>query len=180
MSRVGRKPIVIPAGVSVKIEGPVVTVTGPKGTLTKTFQPQIGVNVEGNEIIVTRPNDEKVNKQLHGTTRALLQGMVEGVSKGFEIGLEIKGIGYRATMEGNTLVLGVGYSHPVKVTPVEGVKVETKSATEILVSGIDKQAVGQVAAVIRSVREPEPYLGKGIAYKGERIRRKEGKKAGKK
>ena len=114
MSRVGRKPIVIPAGVSVKIEGPVVTVTGPKGTLTKTFQPQIGVNVEGNEIIVTRPNDEKVNKQLHGTTRALLQGMVEGVSKGFEIGLEIKGIGYRATMEGNTLVLGVGYSHPVK------------------------------------------------------------------
>ena len=180
MSRVGRKPIVIPAGVSVKIEGPVVTITGPKGTLTKTFQPQIGVNVEGNEIIVTRPNDEKVNKQLHGTTRALIQGMVDGVSKGFEIGLEIKGIGYRATMEGNTLVLGVGYSHPVKVAPVEGVKVETKSATEILVSGIDKQAVGQVAAVIRSVREPEPYLGKGIAYKGERIRRKEGKKAGKK
>ena len=137
------------------------------------------INVR-NEIIVTSPNDEKVNKQLNGTTRALIQGMVDGVSKGFEIGLEIKGIGYRAAFKGTDVVLNVGYSHPVTIQAVEGIKLEVPSATEIVVSGIDKQKVGQMAAVIRSVREPEPYGGKGIMYKGERVRRKIGKKAGKK
>ncbi len=180
MSRVGNKVINLPEGVNVNVEGSTVTVTGGKGTLTQTFSNLITVSVNDRVVTVTRANDEKHTKQLHGTTRALLNGMVEGVSKGFTKTLEIKGIGYRAQLKGNEVVLNVGYSHPVNVATVEGVKLEVPSPTEIIVSGIDKQKVGQVAAVIRSVREPEPYGGKGIMYKGERVRRKIGKKAGKK
>lgn len=180
MSRIGNKVINLPEGVKVDVNGCEVTVTGSKGTLTKTFSNLITINVNDREVSVTRANDEKHTKQLHGTTRALLNGMVEGVSQGFTKKLEIKGIGYRAQLKGNDIVLNVGYSHPVTVNGVEGIKYEVPSATEIIVSGIDKQKVGQQAAVIRSVREPEPYGGKGIMYKGEKVRRKVGKKAGKK
>lgn len=180
MSRVGNKVIILPEGVSINVNGTSVSVTGPKGTLTRDFSSLITINVNDKEVTVTRANDEKHTKQLHGTTRALLNGMVEGVSKGFTKQLEIKGIGYRAQLKGNDIVLNIGYSHPVTINAVEGVKFEVPSQTEINVSGIDKQKVGQIAAVIRSVREPEPYGGKGIMYKGERVRRKIGKKAGKK
>ena len=180
MSRVGNKVINLPEGVSIVVNGTSVSVTGPKGTLTREFSSLITINVNDKEVTVTRANDEKHTKQLHGTTRALLNGMVEGVSKGFTKQLEIKGIGYRAQLKGNDIVLNMGYSHPVTINAVEGVKFEVPSQTEINVSGIDKQKVGQMAAVIRSVREPEPYGGKGIMYKGERVRRKIGKKAGKK
>lgn len=180
MSRIGNKVINIPEGVSVEVNGTTTTVKGPKGTLTKEFSNLITINVSEKEIKLTRANDEKHTKQLHGTTRALLNGMVEGVSQGFKKELEIKGIGYRAQLKGTDIVLNIGYSHPVTVNGVEGIKFEVPSPTEIHVSGIDKQKVGQVAAVIRSVREPEPYGGKGIMYKGERVRRKVGKKAGKK
>ena len=180
MSRVGNKVIHLPEGVNLTIEGTKVTVTGQKGTLTREFSNLITINVNDREVNVTRANDEKHTKQLHGTTRALLNGMVEGVHQGFKKELEIKGIGYRAQLKGNDVVLNVGYSHPVTVAAVEGVKFEVPSPTEINVSGIDKQKVGQMAAIIRSVREPEPYGGKGIMYKGERVRRKVGKKAGKK
>lgn len=180
MSRVGNKVINLPEGVNVNVDGTAVTVTGPKGTLTQNFASVITVNVNDRVVTVTRANDEKHTKQLHGTTRALLNGMVEGVSQGFKKELEIKGIGYRAQLTGGNIVLNIGFSHPVTISAVEGVKFEVPSATEIVVSGIDKQKVGQIAAVIRSVREPEPYGGKGIMYKGERVRRKIGKKAGKK
>jgi large subunit ribosomal protein L6 len=180
MSRVGNKVINLPEGVSVNVTDGVTTVTGPKGTLTQEFSKLITISVNDNHVSLTRANDEKHTKQLHGTTRALLNGMVEGVSKGFTKQLEIKGIGYRAQLKGNDIVLNIGYSHPVTIAAVDGIKFEVPSATEINVSGIDKQKVGQIAAVIRSVREPEPYGGKGIMYKGERVRRKVGKKAGKK
>lgn len=180
MSRIGNKVINLPEGVSLSINGSTVSVTGPKGTLTREFSNLITINVNDREVTLTRANEEKHTKQLHGTTRALLNGMVEGVSQGFKKELEIKGIGYRAQLKGTDIVLNVGYSHQVTIPAVEGVKFEVPSQTEIHVSGIDKQKVGQIAAVIRSVREPEPYGGKGIMYKGERVRRKIGKKAGKK
>lgn len=180
MSRIGNKIIVLPENVTVTVNGCNVEVKGPLGTLSREFSNRVNVNVEGNNVVVTRINDEKVSKQLHGTTRALLNGMVEGVSKGFKKDLVITGIGYRASKAGSKLVLNVGYSHQIEIVEEEGVKIEVKSPTEISVSGIDKQKVGQVAANIRAVREPEPYGGKGIAYTTERIRRKEGKKAGKK
>ena len=180
MSRIGNKIIVLPENVTVTVNGCNVEVKGPLGTLSKEFSNRVKVNVEDKNVVVTRINDEKVSKQLHGTTRALLNGMVEGVSKGFKKDLVITGIGYRASKAGSKLILNVGYSHQVEVFEEEGVKIEVKSPTEISVSGIDKQRVGQVAANIRAVREPEPYGGKGIAYTTERIRRKEGKKAGKK
>lgn len=180
MSRIGNKPITIPAGVEVTLNGSTVTTKGPKGTLTKTFQPIIGIEVKDNLINVTRPNEEKFTKQLHGTTRAILATMVEGVSAGYKKTLSIVGIGYRASMQGKDLVLSVGYSHPVTIKPLEGSTITVVNPNEVEVSGCDKQIVGQVAAEIRRVREPEPYLGKGISYKGEHIRRKEGKKAGKK
>jgi large subunit ribosomal protein L6 len=181
MSRIGNKIITLPEGVSVNVaEGNLVTVTGPKGTLTKKFYDKLTIEVNENTLKVSRPNDEKTTKQLHGTTRALLNGMVEGVNAGFKKELEIKGIGYRAQLVGQNVVLNVGYSHPVTVVPTAGVKFEVPSQTEIIVSGIDKEAVGQMAAEIRSAREPEPYSGKGIMYKGEYVRRKVGKKAGKK
>ena len=176
MSRIGRAPIAVPAGVNVTIaEGNVVTVKGPLGELTRTFNANITIAKEGAQLIVTRPNDEKENRALHGLTRTLLNNMVVGVKDGFEKKLEIVGVGYRVEKQSGKIVLGLGYSHPVIFEEKDGVKFECPDANTILVKGIDKQAVGQVAAVIRSKRPPEPYLGKGVKYSGERIRRKAGK-----
>ena len=178
MSRIGNKAITIPAGVEVTIaEGNEVTVKGPKGTLTRQFDPRMQIEQEGEIITVKRPNDEKTVKQLHGTTRALLHNMVVGVSEGFKKELVIEGVGYRAEANGNILTLTIGYSHKVNIEVEEGLTVECPKEKEIVVSGIDKQRVGELAANIRAVRKPEPYKGKGIAYKGEHIRRKEGKSA---
>ena len=181
MSRIGNKIINLPEGVTVTVAaGNLVTVKGPKGTLEKKFWDKLTIDASEKDVKITRPNDDKETKQLHGTTRALLNGMVEGVNSGFKKELEIKGIGYRAQLVGNNVVLNIGYSHPITVVPAEGIKFEVPSQTEIIVSGIDKEMVGQMAAEIRSARKPEPYSGKGVMYKGERIRRKIGKKAGKK
>ena len=180
MSRIGNKAITIPAGVEVDIKaGNEVTVKGPKGSLTRQFDSRMEIENNDGIITVKRPNDEKHVKQLHGTTRALLHNMVVGVSDGFKKELVITGIGYRATVQGQTLTLNMGYSHPVIINVEEGVKVECPKQDQIVVSGIDKQRVGEIAANIRAVRKPEPYKGKGIAYKGEHIRRKEGKTAAK-
>ena len=176
MSRIGRQPIAVPAGVTVTIaEGNVVTVKGPLGELTRTFNENITIAMEGDNLVVTRPNDEKENRALHGLSRTLLSNMVVGVKEGFEKKLEIVGVGYRVEKQSGKIVLGLGYSHPVIFEEKDGVKFECPDANTILVKGIDKQAVGQVAAVIRSKRPPEPYLGKGIKYSGEYIRRKAGK-----
>ena len=176
MSRIGREPIAIPAGVNVTIaDGNVVTVKGPLGELTDSFNTALTISVEGDKIIVTRPNDEKENRSLHGLTRTLINNMVVGVSKGYEKKLEIVGVGYRVEKQSGKIVLGLGYSHPVVFEEKDGVKFEVPDQTTIIVKGINKQAVGQVAAVIRSKRPPEPYLGKGIKYTGEKIRRKAGK-----
>ncbi|HEY0222255.1 50S ribosomal protein L6 [Lactovum miscens] len=175
MSRIGNKLVVIPAGVEVKQDGNVVTVKGPKGELTRTFVEQIKLNIEGAEATFTRPDDSKQSKALHGTTRALFQNMVLGVSEGFEKKLEMIGVGYRAQMSGTTLVLNVGKSHQDEVEAPEGIKLEVTDPTHITVSGSSKEAVGQVAANVRSRRSPEPYKGKGIRYVGEFVRRKEGK-----
>ena len=156
------------------------TVKGPKGTLTRKFSPLMDINVENNEVTVKRPNDEKHTKQLHGTTRALLHNMVVGVSEGFVKELELVGIGFRTAVKGNKLTMSVGYSHPVEIDIVDGLEVTCPNATSIKVAGIDKQLVGEYSANIRAVRKPEPYKGKGIRYKGEVVRRKEGKTAGKK
>jgi large subunit ribosomal protein L6 len=177
MSRVGKKVIEIPAGVTLTMNGSTVTVKGPKGELTRTFHPDITINVEENVITVTRPTDNKEHRALHGTTRSILANMVEGVAKGYERGLELIGVGYRASKSGNKLVLNVGYSHPVEITPEAGVEVEVPANTKIIVKGIDKERVGALAANIRDVRPPEPYKGKGIRYEGEFVRRKEGKTA---
>lgn len=181
MSRIGNKTITIPAGVEVVIgAGNEVSVKGPKGSLTQKFSDLI--KIENNEGVITcsRPNEEKHTKQLHGTTRALLNNMIVGVSEGYKITLEIVGIGYRAAIEGQNIRLGVGYSHPVIIPFENGITVNCPSNTEIIIEGIDKQRVGEYAANIRAVRRPEPYKGKGIRYKGEVIRRKEGKTAAKK
>jgi large subunit ribosomal protein L6 len=175
MSRVGKKPIEIPAGVTVSLNGNVVTVKGPKGELTRTFNPDIEIKVEENIINVSRPSESKEHRALHGTTRALLSNMVEGVSKGFEKALELIGVGYRAQKQGNKLVLNVGYSHPVEITPEAGIEIEVPANTKIIVKGTSKERVGALAANIRDVRRPEPYKGKGIRYEGEFVRRKEGK-----
>ena len=176
MSRIGRTPIAVPAGVTVSVaDGNVVTVKGPLGELTSTFSSVLTISQEGNTVTVSRPNDEKENRALHGLTRTLLNNMVVGVKDGFAKKLEIVGVGYRAEKQGAKLVLGLGYSHPVVFEEKDGVKFEVPDATTIIVKGIDKQAVGQAAAVIRSKRPPEPYLGKGIKYAGEKIRRKAGK-----
>jgi large subunit ribosomal protein L6 len=180
MSRIGNKTITIPAGVEVDIKaGNEVTVKGPKGSLTRQFDSRMEIENNDGIITVKRPNDEKHVKQLHGTTRALLHNMVVGVSDGFKKELVITGIGYKAAVQGQTLTLNMGYSHPVIINVEEGVKVECPKQDQIVVSGIDKQRVGEIAANIRAVRKPEPYKGKGIAYKGEHIRRKEGKTAAK-
>ena len=176
MSRIGRAPIAVPAGVTVTIaDGNLVTVKGPMGELTQSFNAALTIALEGANLTVTRPNDEKENRALHGLTRTLLANMVEGVTKGFSKKLEIVGVGYRVEKQGAKLVLGLGYSHPVVFEEANGIKFETPDSTTIIVKGIDKQAVGQMAAVIRSKRPPEPYLGKGIKYTGEKIRRKAGK-----
>ena len=176
MSRIGRAPIAVPAGVNVTIaDGNVVTVKGPLGELTESFNTALTIAVEGDKILVTRPNDEKENRALHGLTRTLVNNMVVGVSKGYEKKLEIVGVGYRVEKQGSKIVLGLGYSHPVVFEEKDGVKFDVPDQTTIIVKGINKQAVGQVAAVIRSKRPPEPYLGKGIKYTGEKIRRKAGK-----
>ena len=175
MSRIGRKPIAVPAGVDVTIDGSTVTVKGAKGTLTHTVHENMSVTKEGNEIIVTRPNDDKEYRSLHGLTRTIIANMVEGVSNGFKKELEINGIGYRAAMQGSQLVLNIGYSHQVFMDQPEGIKIEVPSANKIVISGPDKQKVGQFAAEVREKRPPEPYKGKGIKYVDEVIRRKEGK-----
>lgn len=175
MSRIGKQPIPIPSGVQVQIDGGTVTVKGPKGELRRTFHPDITVEVDGDVIQVRRPSDSKLHKSLHGLTRTLVANMVKGVTEGYKKDLEIRGVGYRATKQGSKLVLNVGYSHPVEVEPPAGIEFEVPNPTSITVKGIDKELVGAVAANIRSVKEPEPYLGKGIMYVGERIRRKAGK-----
>ena len=176
MSRIGKQPIAIPAGVEIKIEaGNLVTVKGPKGTATQQLHSNMIIKVEGANAIVERPNDEALNKSLHGLTRTLLSNMIVGVTEGYTKQLEIVGVGYRVEKQSGKIVLGLGYSHPVIFEEANGVKFECPDSNTIIVKGIDKQAVGQVAAVIRSKRPPEPYLGKGIKYEGERSRRKAGK-----
>ena len=181
MSRIGRMPISIPAGVDVKIEaGNLVTVKGPKGTLTQQLHPAMTITQEGDVIHVTRPNDEKANRSLHGLTRTLLHNMVVGVTEGYKKELEINGIGYRAQKTGTQVTMNLGFSHPVVVDEIEGITIEVPEPTKLVIEGIDKQKVGQFAAEVRSKRPPEPYKGKGIKYANEVIRRKEGKTGGKK
>lgn len=180
MSRIGRKPIAVPAGVDVKIDGHVVTVKGPKGTLTKSFHKDMIIKLEGNEIIVERPTEDKLHKSLHGLTRTLVSNMVEGVTHGFSKSLDIDGIGYRAQKQGKNLVMNLGYSHQVIVPEIDGITIDVPAATKIIVNGIDKQAVGQFAAEIREKRPPEPYKGKGVRYSTEVIHLKAGKTGGKK
>ena len=178
MSRIGKHPVAIPAGVEVSVNGTTVTAKGAKGTLTETFLDKVEIKVENNEVIVTRKSD--AYKNIHGLTRTLIANMVTGVSAGFSKKLEINGVGYKAAKQGNKLVLSLGYSHPVEFEDNEDVKIEVPSANTIIVTGIDKQKVGQMAAEIREKRLPEPYKGKGIKYADERIIRKEGKAGGKK
>ena len=175
MSRIGRKPINIPAGVEVKVEGTCVTVKGPKGTLTQKFQPAMNIAVEGAEIVVTRPNDAKENRSLHGLTRTLISNMIIGVTEGFKKELDVNGVGYRVQKQGKDLVMNLGYSHQVIVSDTDDIKIEAPSPNKIIISGADKQKVGQFAAEVRGKRPPEPYKGKGIKYSDEIIRRKEGK-----
>lgn len=175
MSRIGKKPIEIPEGVEVKVDGNSVTVKGPKGTLTQEFNPNMTITVEGNEITVSRPNDQKENRALHGLTRSLLANMVEGVHNGFKKELEVNGVGYRVQKQGKTLTMNLGFSHQVVMDEIDGITIECPSANQIVISGPDKQKVGQFAAEVREKRPPEPYKGKGIKYVDEVIRRKEGK-----
>ena len=175
MSRIGRKPIAIPAGVNVTVDGNKVTVAGPKGTLDSTFASTMSIVVEGANVVVSRPDDEKESKALHGLTRTLISNMVTGVSEGFTKDLEVIGVGYRVAKQGTNLVMNLGYSHQVIIPETDGIKFECPDANKIKVVGIDKQRVGQVAAEIRGKRPPEPYKGKGIRYAGEVIIRKEGK-----
>ena len=176
MSRVGRLPVVIPAGVQVELKGSSVRVKGPKGVLARTFSPSMGIAMEQGQLVVSRSSDLPAERALHGTTRAVLANMILGVSTGFERVLEIEGVGYRAEMNGKTLVLYMGYSHPVEMVPPEGISFDVDAKTrQVFVRGYDKEQVGQTAADVRSVRPPEPYHGKGLHYLGEHIRRKAGK-----
>ena len=179
MSRIGNKPITVPAGVEVKLDGQHITVKGPKGTLERDIHKNMTVAVDGNVIKVTRPDDEAYNRSLHGLTRTLINNMIEGVLNEYTRELEINGVGYRAQLKGKNLLLTLGYSHPVEMEAPEGIKFEVPAPNQIIVRGVDKEQVGQVAAVIRTKRPPEVYRGKGIKYAEEVIRRKEGK-AGKK
>ncbi len=179
MSRIGRKPIELPAGVELKVEDHVVTVKGPKGTLTQKIHPLLNVEVNGSEVLVTRPNDEKEARSLHGMTRTLIHNMVIGVTEGFKKELEVNGVGYRVQKQGSNLVMNLGYSHQVIVSEIPGITIEAPNPNQIVISGMDKQLVGQFAAEVREKRPPEPYKGKGIKYADEHIRRKEGKAGGK-
>ena len=177
MSRIGRAPINVPAGVEVSVDtaNSVITVKGPKGALTQNFHSRMNVTVEGNVVTVTRPSDEKEDRALHGLTRTLISNMVVGVTQGYSKKLEVNGVGYRVALQGKALNLTLGYSHPVIMDAPEGITFEVPDANTIIIKGIDKQLVGQVSAVVRSKRAPEPYKGKGIKYEGEKIRRKSGK-----
>ncbi len=175
MSRIGKKPVEIPAGVEVTMDGNSVTVKGPKGTLTQEFDPNMQITVEGNVVTVARPNDEKQNRALHGLTRSLLANMVEGVTNGFKKVLDVNGVGYRVQKQGKQLVMNLGFSHQVIMEEIDGITIECPTANQIIISGTDKQKVGQFAAEVREKRPPEPYKGKGIKYADEVIRRKEGK-----
>ncbi len=179
MSRIGRKPVEIPKGVTITKNGSSVKVKGPKGELESKVHPNISVEIKDNELIVTRPDDAKQNKALHGLTRALIQNMVDGVLNVFTKTLDIVGVGYKAELKGKNLLLNIGFSHPIYFVPPDGVVLQTPAQTQIVISGIDKQLVGLVAAKIRSIRKPEPYKGKGIKYSDEQIQRKAGKTAGK-
>ena len=176
MSRIGRTPIAIPANVEVNIDGNVVTVKGPKGEITKAINPIITAEVENGHILVKRPNDEKESRGLHGLTRTLIANMVTGVTEGYKKELEVNGVGYRVSKEGNKLVMNIGFSHPVTVEEIDGITIDVPGPNAIVINGVDKQAVGQFAADVRKKRPPEPYKGKGIKYRGEYIFRKEGKK----
>ena len=175
MSRIGRQPIAVPAGVDVKIDGSTVTVKGPKGTLTRTVHNNMKVEMADGAIVVTRPDDSNLNKSLHGLTRTLLHNMVVGVTEGFKKELEINGVGYRVAKQGKDLVMNIGFSHQVTMPEPEGITIEVPAPNKIIISGADKQKVGQFAAEVREKRPPEPYKGKGIKYAEEHIRRKEGK-----
>ena len=177
MSRIGKKPISVPAGVDVKIDGTTVTVKGPKGTLVEKFNKDMIIKLEGNEVIVERPSEDKLHKSLHGLTRTLIHNMIEGVTNGYSKTLEIEGIGYRAAKQGTNVVMNLGFSHQVTVPETADIKLDVPNPNTIVVNGIDKQKVGQYAAEIREKRPPEPYKGKGIRYQGEHIIRKEGKAA---
>jgi len=179
MSRIGRKPIQVPGGVNINLDNSVITIKGPKGTLSRELHKDMKIVIEENQLTVERPSDNKLHRSLHGTTRSVIANMVNGVTEGFSKSLELVGVGYRANKTGEKVVLNVGYSHPVEIQPEAGIEFEVPANTKIIVKGIDKELVGATAAKIRSVREPEPYKGKGIKYEGERIIRKEGK-AGKK
>jgi large subunit ribosomal protein L6 len=175
MSRIGRLPIQVPAGVDVAIEGRHVTVTGPRGTLSRDLHPEMGVARDGDTVVVTRPSETKTHKQLHGLTRTLVNNMVVGVTSGYRKGLEITGVGYRAVLVGKKLQLSLGYSHPVEIDPPSGITFELENPTKLAVVGIDKELVGEIASRVRASRKPEPYKGKGVRYAGEQIRRKAGK-----
>lgn len=175
MSRIGKKPISLPVGVEVSINGNIINVKGPKGVLTQEIPQDITAVVEGQELLMQRPSDNKKHRALHGLSRALVANMVEGVTKGYEKRLEMVGVGYRAQMQGKKLVISAGYSHPVEVDAPEGIEFEVPAVNKIIIKGIDKQLVGNTAAEIRAIRKPEPYKGKGIKYEGEQIRRKAGK-----
>ena len=175
MSRIGNKPVSVPSDVDVKINGNIVTVKGPKGTLTRTFVKDMMITLENNEVIVKRPSEEKLHKSLHGLTRTLLANMVEGVTNGYTKSLDIEGVGYRAAKQGTNLVMNLGYSHQVIVPEIDGIKIDVPAPNKIIINGIDKEVVGQFAAEVREKRPPEPYKGKGIRYTGEYINRKEGK-----
>jgi len=175
MSRIGRLPIPVPATVDVTIDGRIVTVTGPKGVLTRSLHPDMTVSREDTNLVVTRPTEQKTHKQLHGLTRTLVNNMVVGVTDGYRKGLEITGVGYRAVLVGRKLTLNLGYSHPIEINPPEGISFEVENPTRLSVVGIDKELVGQIAAKVRATRKPEPYKGKGVRYTGEVIRRKAGK-----
>jgi large subunit ribosomal protein L6 len=175
MSRIGRLPITVPAGVDIAFDGRVVTVKGPKGSLTRELPPRIEVNRDGDALVVTRPTETKLDKSLHGLTRTLVNNMVVGVTTGYRKGLEIVGVGYRAQKVGEKLQLSLGYSHPIEIDPPKGISFELESPVRLAVVGIDKELVGQVAAQVRATRKPEPYKGKGVRYAGEHVRRKAGK-----
>lgn len=175
MSRIGKKPIPVPQGVEVQIDGATVKVKGPKGQLQRELHREMLIKLEENNIIVERPSENKMHKQLHGLTRTLVANMVEGVTNGYQKNLELVGVGYRAQKQGNKLVLNMGYSHPVEMDPPDGIEIEVPAQTKIEVKGVDKELVGAFAANVRAVREPEPYKGKGIKYANEQIRRKAGK-----